>query len=44
MNRYQQRIVQITEFVWNEVYCNLPAAAKQSAARRDMLLVQATEV
>ena len=33
-----------TEFVWNEVYCNLPAAAKQSAARRDMLLVQATEV
>ena len=27
-----------TEFVWNEVYCNLPAAAKQSAARRDMLL------
>ena len=32
-----------TEFVWNEVYCNLPAAAKQSAARRDMLLMQATE-
>ena len=33
-----------TEFVWNEVYCNLPAAAKQSAARPDMLLVQTTEV
>ena len=29
-----------TEFVRNEVYCNLPAAAKQSVARRDMMLVQ----
>ena len=26
--------------VRNEVYCNLPAAAKQSVARRDMMLVQ----
>ena len=35
-------------FIWKQnviqVYCNLPAAVKQSAARRDMLLMQATEV